>query len=104
MGEREDDTNADYGLLVSFEDQSDSYVHGFEAGLISARMKSGIEAEIKATVHTANRETITRMAIAYGWSALFETTQFEEWSEVTMEKTGKAPERPNPIGLRLVRP
>jgi hypothetical protein len=98
----EEDTNVSYGLVVSFEDQSASYVHGWEAGGIWQRMRSGAEAEIEATVHTANRETLSRMAVAEGWSIEFKPTEFDEWTQLAMSKTAKAPERPNPHGLRVV--
>lgn len=93
---------ANYGLIVSFEDQSDSYVHGWEAGGLWQRMRSGIEAEIEATVHTANRETISRMCVAEGWSVEFTATEYPEWLQMAMTKDRKAPERPNPHGLRVV--
>lgn len=98
------DENAEYGLIVSFEDQSPSYVNGFEAGGIWERLRSGNEAEIEVTIHTANRETVSRMCVAEGWSVEFKGTEYEEWTEAKLSKTGKAPERPNPHGLRLVSP
>lgn len=101
MTDEPEDGNVQYGLLVSFEDQSDSYVHGFEAGMLSVRMKDGTEAEVEATIHTANKETVSRMAIAYGWSAEFKSTEFEEWTTVELVKQS-APQRVNPHGLRVV--
>lgn len=96
------DDDAEYGLLVSFEDQSASFVHGFEAGQLWQRMRDGTEAEISATIHTANRETVTRMALAEGWVATFTETEVAEWLTLEVAKTKKAPERPNPHGLRVV--
>lgn len=91
-----------YALIVSFDDQSESYVHGFEAGGIWQRMKAGAEAEIEAMVHTANRETLSRMAIAEGWTVEFKPTSLEEWTEMEMVKTKAPSERANPHGLRVV--
>ena len=96
--------NAEYGLIVSFEDQSASYVHGFEVGQIHQRMNSGTEAEFDVMIHAANKETLTRMTIAYGWSVTFTPTEYPEWIEAAFEKTRKAPDRPNPVGLRVVTP
>ena len=95
--------NAEYGLVVSFDDQSASYVNGFEAGQIHQRMSSGTEAEFDMTVHSANKETLERMAVAYGWSVSFKPTEYQEWSEAAFAKVRKAPDRPNPNGLRVVR-
>jgi hypothetical protein len=94
--------NAEYGLIVSFEDQSASYVHGYEAGMLHARMNSGQEAEIESVVHTENQETLRRMAVAYGWEAVFEPTEVEGWITVKMTKKGPPIDRPNPHGLRIV--
>lgn len=57
--------DAEFRPLVPFDDQSDSFVHGFEAGIISARMEAG-EVEIKPEVplHTANKTVLTRLADA----------------------------------------
>lgn len=82
----EPNDNVEYGLVVSFEDQSASYVHGFEAGLLKARMDSGAEASIEATIHEENRETVRRMAVAYGWEAEFKPTSVEGWIVVELDK------------------
>lgn len=95
--------NVEYGLIVSFEDQSASYVHGYEAGMLHQRMKSGAEAAIEMTVHIENQETIRRMAVAYGWEAEFKPTAVEGWITVELDKGKLSPVRPNPHGLRVVR-
>jgi hypothetical protein len=53
--------------------------------------------------HTANRETLRRMAIASGFS--FEATPSEVpgWDFVKLRKVKPEPNRPNPHGLRVVR-
>jgi len=98
----ENDEKSEYGLLVSFEDQSASYVHGYEAGGIWQRMRSGTEAEIEIMVHSVNRETLRRMAVADGWSVEFTPTEFDEWVSMKMEKQAKPIDHPNPHGLRVV--
>lgn len=102
MSDEAETTETKYGLLVSFEDQSPSYVHGFEAGMLWHRMEAGAEAEIELMVHSANRETINRMAIAKGWTATFAATEYDEWLNLELVKAKKAPELPNPHGLRVV--
>lgn len=89
-----------YGLVVSFEDQSASYVHGFEAGLLKQRMQT--ETSFEATVHEENRETIRRMAVAYGWEAKFTPTDVPGWIIVELDKGLLQPTRRNPHGLRVV--
>lgn len=92
----------DEQLLVSFEDQSESYVHGFEAGKIWEQMCSTPEGYMEFTIHTQNVETIRRMAIAEGWNADFAETEVEGWTYVNLEREGKSTEKPNPFGLRVV--
>ena len=94
--------NEEFGLIVSFDDQSHSYVHGFEAGMIWQRMQAGAEAEIDTLIHTVNTETVRRMAVAEGWDAKFTVTEVEEWSTVFMEKKRKPTGRSNPLGLSVV--
>lgn len=94
--------NAEYGLIVSFEDQSASYVHGYEAGGIWERMRSGTVAEIETVVHAENRETLTRMATVEGWSIELKPTEVDGWLSMSMAKQSKPLDRPNPHGLRVV--
>jgi hypothetical protein len=79
----------EYGLIVSFEDQSGSYVHGFEAGQIWESMKR-VDPFIEKMVHTENKETIRRMAHAEGYEMIWEPTEIAEWSKVKLTKTQKA--------------
>lgn len=89
-------------LLVAFEDQSESYVLGFEAGKIWEKMSAATEDEIELTIHTKNVETIRRMTIAAGWSAEFIESEVEGWTYANLERGGKVTEKPNPYGIRLV--
>ena len=94
--------NVGYGLIVSFPDESASFVNGFEAGALWNRLTGGAEAEISLTTHTENREVIARMADAQGWDVEVTTSQVQGWDFTKLEKTKPARERPNPHGLRLV--
>lgn len=91
-----------FGLIVSFPDQSASFVHGFEMGQLWQRMEHGAEAEITATVHDENREVIVRSADALGWSAEIRTSSVFGWAEATLVKRRPSRLRPNPHGLRIV--
>lgn len=54
--------------IVPFEDQSDSYVHGFEAGMIWQRMQQSEDVIETATpLHRANLPTLQKMAAACGY-------------------------------------
>lgn len=106
MSETDNREHAEYGLIVSFEDQSASFVNGFECGKLAACMTTNADAEElegrQISVHTANRVTIDRMCAAYGWSAEWQDTEYPEWSYLTLTRAPKPTERPNPHGLRIV--
>ncbi|WP_331373828.1 hypothetical protein [Sinorhizobium chiapasense] len=56
--------------LVPFPDQSHSFVHGFEAGMISQQMTNGeqlIGGKEGFPKHVANTEVFRRMAAARGY-------------------------------------
>lgn len=94
--------HTDYGLIVSFPDQSASFVHGFEAGGLWQQMRGGAVAEIEQTTHVENREVIARMAAAEGWSIEVKRSGVDGWDQSSLAKIAKAPERRNPTGLRVV--
>ncbi|MDE2098013.1 MAG: hypothetical protein KGL39_12240 [Patescibacteria group bacterium] len=92
-----------YRLVVSFPDQSASFVHGFEAGRIDEQMRGGHVTEIEVTTHTENREVLTRMAVAVGWDIECKSSGTSGWDFTKLVKTKPAPVRPNPHGLRAVK-
>ncbi|RYD67465.1 MAG: hypothetical protein EOP83_02835 [Verrucomicrobiaceae bacterium] len=96
-----EDEPTSYGLVVSFEDQSPSFVNGFEAGMLWQQMKT--ETKIAAATHTQNRETLRRMAIASGFSFEARPSEVAGWDYTEMRKLQPEPTRPNPHGLRVVR-
>lgn len=59
----------EHRLLVSFPDQSKSFVHGFEAGQIWQRLRDGEPLIENQLIHRANVEVIDRMALENGCSA-----------------------------------
>lgn len=76
---------AEFRCLVPFPDQSESFVLGFEAGMIWQRMVSA-ETPIKngCAYHTANRTVFSRMADAQGYDAEFEPCDdLDEWMVAT---------------------
>lgn len=84
---------AEFRCLVPFPDGSDSFVHGFEAGMIWQRMNAGekvIGGLNEVALHASNEDVFRRMASAQGYSV--EITEDEdqlEWIIVTFAKTPK---------------
>ena len=95
-----DEHKDEWGLLVSFTDESQSFVAGFEAGGVWSRMRSGNEAEIELSTHTENREVLQRMACAEGWDIVIEPTAIDGWD--TTQLTKRHGRQNNPRGLRIV--
>jgi hypothetical protein len=93
-----------YGLMVAFTDESPSFVHGYEAGMLWERMRSGAVAEIEMTTHTENRDVIQRMATADGWDYEIKASGVEGWDQISLRKIKPTSQRLNPHGLRVVRP
>jgi hypothetical protein len=83
----------DYSLVVSFPDQSETFVLGVEAGIIWNRLENG--ESFGATVHVANQEVLRRMANAMNLDAQFREVDIVGWCDVTF-----LPRRPR---LRLVK-
>lgn len=92
----------EYGLVVSFPDQSATFVHGFEAGELWGQMRRGDVSEIEKITHVENREVIQRMATAEGWSVEIVGITTPGWDFTKLTKTAIAPKRPNPHGLKVV--
>lgn len=76
---------SEYGLLLPFDDESESFTLGFEAGRIETSMRLG-EIEVVCTVHSANHDIILRMADLYGYSCQITETEFDEWIELSARK------------------
>ena len=73
----------DYSLILPFPDQSESFVLGYEAGLVGAEIEAGTAA-IERTVHTDNAELFRRMGAAYGYAVALKRTAIPGWSDLTM--------------------
>jgi hypothetical protein len=74
----------EYGLLFAFDDESPSFVNGFEAGMIYQEMDTA--EEIRRTIHRENLGLIQKMAARFGWKADIEEVGMPEWLEVTLTK------------------
>lgn len=76
MGEHE---STEWQPLVAFsDDDSPSYVNGFEAGMIWQKMQDQ-HAEIDAAVHVENEGTLRNMANAAGYTMTFRAFTEDDW-------------------------
>jgi len=94
-----DDKNSgdavEFKPLVSFEDQSHSYVHGFEAGILWQKMQERPEwIKSELPYHNENYQTILRMATASGYIAHTDGVVIDGWVDFVFELA--APEKPKP--------
>lgn len=71
-------------LLFPFIDESQTFVLGFEAGLVYEELKTGQPIKQK-TIHTLNVQQIRIMAEAMGYAGFFEDTGVEGWSYATLK-------------------
>lgn len=91
------------GMLFAFTDQSESFVNGFEAGMLWARIESG-EPVIDCgfdegfPLHAKNLELVTRMAACRGFS-VEQQPSVEGWVCVRLSLSHK----PRPA-LSVVKP
>ncbi|WCA57818.1 hypothetical protein G6M16_008940 [Agrobacterium tumefaciens] len=82
-------TQSDFHCLVPFTDESESFVHGFEAGMIWQRMLSGEELIGGATeppTHYANLEVFKRMAQAMSYDLNGHYDRKDGWMYVSFIK------------------
>ena len=87
------DNSIEMKCLVPFPDGSDSFVNGFEAGIIWAKMENEEEKigdfgdnEIGLPYHSSNIDVFRRMAAAKGYDIEVEPTKYSEWIMVTFIK------------------
>jgi hypothetical protein len=71
-------------LIISFPEQSEVFVLGFEAGMFYQRMDRSEHIE-PYSVHTKNEECLRRIARHFGYDATF-IDLGNEWSEITVER------------------
>lgn len=80
---------SNYDLLVSFPDQSETFVLGFEAGQLWETLKAGSgEMMYGLTMHTANEEAFTRIGRHYGCTVEFKRLE-GGWSDATFKRSTK---------------
>lgn len=81
------DDDTEMRCIVPFPDQSASFVHGFEAGLVWARMEAG-QTHIDGNgvpFHEANLEVFRRMAAHFGYDMEAQPGD-GTWAEITFTK------------------
>jgi hypothetical protein len=82
--------HVEYGLVVAFPDQSETFTLGVEAGMFWQRIESG-ERRFSLTAHTNNLEALRRMATARdlildAWPAMV-----DGWAEVEVSEPDPRP-------------
>lgn len=103
----ENTEKTEFGMLFSFPDQSENFVHGFEAGMIWQEMADAEKFEIDRgfdaglPIHTTNIELVQRMANARGYHLETKDTGLPEWTAIKLTWFGEALARP---ALSLVIP
>lgn len=91
----------EYGLVVSFPDQSESFTLGYEGGRIDQRM-SVSESPIEECVHSSNEELFRRLAEYQGYAMEWRRSEVEGWSYLELRKVRPAGRTRNPHGLRII--
>ena len=56
-----------YGLIIEFEDESESYANGYRAGLIDSRMRQD-ESPINVLIENSNHGVYKQLCGHYGYS------------------------------------
>lgn len=76
---------SEHSLIISFDDQSESYVLGFEAGLLYQQLETGLVVE-PYSVHANNAPTLTRIAQHFGFCASLTSTGVDGWSTIELSR------------------
>ena len=74
-----------YGLLISFPDQSQSFVHGFEAGMVFNELANEPES-FDVTGRAENVELYERIADYYGYDVV-KTDAGNDWYRLGFYKS-----------------
>ena len=76
---------SEYGLFIRFEDQSESFTLGFEAGMVYEKLLQGVNFTL--TVHKENARQLENLANKLGYLFSEIPTGVEDWIEASFEKT-----------------
>lgn len=94
------DDETEMSLIVSFTDQSEGFVHGFEAGMIWQQLESESMEPIDRgyetgfPIHTENLPLIVRMAKARGFKVETKPEDVEGWTPVLLTYVGEGRAKP----------
>lgn len=80
------DDKATWECILAFDDQSESFVHGFEAGKIYTNMDQN-PLMIQQTLHKANTKLFIKMARLKGYEIEIRETICDEWVDVVFRKS-----------------
>ncbi len=79
----------------------ETFAAGVELGRITERILNTTEDAAEFIVHSENREVFSRVAMAYGWVALFRECGCDGFLTMRLARGGKSKTK-NPVGLRVV--
>lgn len=81
--------DGEFGIVMSFNDQSESYTLGFECGMIWELLRQGVPPG-SITVHSANIDQLHKVAEHYGMKMFVDRTpEYPEWCVVAFAKAPK---------------
>lgn len=80
-----ENNGANFGMIVSFVDQSHSFTNGFEMGILWRRMETE-SADIEMMIHSENCDQVVRMANALEWKIDSMCPMGMGWHRVQMSK------------------
>ena len=84
-----DDSDVAWVPVVPFPDQSASFTHGFEAGMVWEAMQRGDQLIGPAPKHVENIEVFQTMARREGYALDLELTEYPEWCTATFAKQSR---------------
>jgi hypothetical protein len=76
-----------WALVLEFVDQRPAFAHGFEAGRLWIELERDYQAFLR-TIMTENKEIVTRMCAARGWTVSFSDLA-DGWTEAEFERGRK---------------
>lgn len=79
----------DYNLVFNFLDESNSFCHGVETGILYTKLQYDLLLEERETIHTDNVEQIKLAAKAFYYDVIIEKSEVEGWSYATFVKSSK---------------
>lgn len=78
-----------YKLELKFLDESDSFCHGVETGILYTKLQYELLQDTPEIIHTDNIEQIKLIAKEFSYEVIIDNSEIECWSYATFVKTSK---------------